>query len=141
MGRPSKATPEVIEAICDAIADGKSLRAICEADDMPGRRTVLDWLEADEDFRAKYARAREAQSDFMDDRILEVADACKPDTAAADRIKSDAYKWRASKLAPKRYGDKLALTDGDGKALAAPAIQVTYVEATVSRPTLTAPDE
>ena len=78
---------------------------------MPNIVTVMRWLAdpAHSDFANKYARARETQADVMDGKILEVADACKPDTAAADRVKIDAYKWRASKLAPKRYGDLLKL--------------------------------
>jgi hypothetical protein len=83
---------------------------------MPGLRTVFDWLDKDEGFRTKYARAREVQGDVMDDKILTTADNCTPETAHADRVKIDAYKWRASKLAPKKYGEKstheLAGTDG-----------------------------
>lgn len=64
-------------------------------------------MEADPHFAAKCARAREAQADLMDERILEVADNCTPETAQADRVKISAYQWRASKLAPKKYGDKV----------------------------------
>jgi hypothetical protein len=119
MGRPSVVTNELLEAILDGLIEGKSLRKICEAEDMPNRSTVLRWLDADEDFAAKYARARVMQADHMDDLILEAAEACKPDTAAADRVKIDAYKWRASKLNPKRYGDATLhkIADADGKKI------------------------
>lgn len=108
MGRRSLGTEEMKQTICDQIADGQSLRQICEAEDMPDRRNVLRWLDDDADFAAKYARAREAQADVMDEKILTVAEACTTATAAADRVKIDAYKWRASKLAPKKYGDKVS---------------------------------
>lgn len=108
-GRPSLCTPAIMDEICERITEGESLRAICQAAHMPHRSNVLRWLHDHADFAAKYARAREAQGDLMDERILAVADACQPETAAADRIKIDAYKWRASKLAPKRYGDKLTV--------------------------------
>jgi len=108
-GRPSTFTQEVADAICDGLIDGKSLRTICLADDMPHRSTVLRWMDADETFATKCARARTMQADLMDDLILETADKCTPETAAADRVKISAYQWRASKLAPKKYGDKLAL--------------------------------
>lgn len=84
--------------------------AICMSDTMPNRSTVLRWLNANEDFAAKCARAREAQADYMDHKILEVADNCTSETAAADRVKISAYQWRASKLAPRKYGDKLELS-------------------------------
>ncbi len=107
MGRPSLKTPELIEAICKRIADGEGLRAICRSDDMPGRQTVLDWLEEDADFRAKYARAREAQGDLMDEMIMDEAAAADPASAALARVRIDAYKWRAAKLRPKVYGDSV----------------------------------
>lgn len=111
MGRKTTFTQEAADEICERIADGESLRKICEDDHMPSRRSVLTWLddEAHEAFRAKYARAREAQADAMDDKILTTADNCTTDSAQADRVKIDAYKWRASKLAPKKYGEKLAV--------------------------------
>ncbi len=78
---------------------------------MPHIATVSRWLANPEyaEFCEHYARARETQGDVMDGKILEVADKCTVETAAADRVKIDAYKWRASKLAPKRYGDLLKL--------------------------------
>lgn len=116
MSRQSTYTEELAETICERITDGESLRAICEHDDMPDRKTVLRWLNGHPTFAAKYAHAREAQADYMDDKILTVADKITPETAAADRVRIDAYKWRASKLAPKRYGDKQILdhTSSDG---------------------------
>jgi hypothetical protein len=57
------------------------------------------------------------QADLMDDLILDTAGSCTAETAAADRVKIGAYQWRASKLAPKKYGDKVALVGGgDGDA-------------------------
>lgn len=106
-GRPSKISAEIIDHICEKIADGMSLRAICEDDTMPHRITVMRWLDDNRDFATKYARARELQGDAMDEKILSVADECTNENAQAARVKIDAYKWRASKLAPKKYGDKV----------------------------------
>lgn len=120
MGRPSDYTDAIADEICDAIADGASLRAICEADDMPNRKTVLRWLERYTDFAAKYARAREAQADVMDDRILQTADTCTPENAAAARVKIDAFKWRAEKLKPKVYGSKTLVGSDPDNPLPSP---------------------
>ena len=65
------------------------------------------------------------QADLMDDKILDVADNSTTETAAADRVKISAYQWRASKLAPKKYGDKLDLTSADGSMSPKPAIDVS----------------
>jgi hypothetical protein len=106
MGRPSTFTQAIADEICESIIEGKSLRGICAGDAMPNRSTVLRWLDENEDFAAKYARAREFQGDYMDDLILEAAEATDSENAPAQRVRIDAYKWRASKLKPKRYGDK-----------------------------------
>jgi hypothetical protein len=116
-GRPSTYTPGIAEEICRRLADGESLRKLWEGADMPPRQTVLDWLTKHEDFRTRYARARELQADVMDDKVLEAADlaiAGKCDPHAA-KVAIGAYQWRASKLAPKRYGDTLKL-QGDAEA-------------------------
>lgn len=115
-GRPSPApfTPKLADALCERLSLGESLRAICASKDMPNRSTVMRWQDENADFAAKCARARVWQADHMDDLILETANACTPETAVADRVKISAYQWRASKLQPKKYGDKVTL-DGDGQ--------------------------
>ena len=105
-GRPSDYGEAIADVICDRIADGESLRRICQDDGMPHRNTVLRWLIEHDDFAAKYARAREFQADHMDDLIQETAEQCTPDDAQAARVKILAYQWRASKLKPKTYGEK-----------------------------------
>lgn len=105
---------EAVEnVILDRLMEGESLRKICKDDDMPSRATVIRWQNERPAFETKCARARVMQADYMDDLVLDVANDCTPETAAADRVKISAYQWRAAKLAPKKYGDKLAL-DGDG---------------------------
>lgn len=113
-GRPSNYTFELGQAICERIADGDSLRSICNDEGMPNRTTVLRWLEANPEFAAIHARAREAQADVMDDKIMSTADACTSEDANAARVKIDAYKWRAARLAPKKYGDRMMLAGHDG---------------------------
>jgi len=119
---------DIADAICEQIADGKSLRAICEQEGMPTRATVFRWL-GDERFilfRDRYARAREAQADVLFDEIKEIADDTRGDTivgedgtASADhewiaraRLRVDARKWMAGKLRPKVYGDRLDISGG-----------------------------
>ncbi len=109
MSRPSKYSAKVARQICTRIANGESLSQICAEADMPGRQTVLDWLEAHPEFSVQYARAREAQADAMDDRILDVAARTErreiePDAA---RVVLGALQWRAARLKPRVYGDKL----------------------------------
>lgn len=127
MGRPSAYTEDLADMICDRIAEGESLRAICDDRDLPNWRTVFRWLENDASFASKYARAREFQAEVMDAKILAVAEKCTNETALADRVKIGAFQWRASKLAPKRYGDKVTaeISGPDGGAIPVTAIRLT----------------
>ncbi len=107
MSRPTKYTDELGSQICELLISGLSLVKVCERDGMPDRVTVHRWLNKHEDFATEYARARDSQADYMDDLILDVARASTSETAAADRVKILAYQWRASKLLPKKYGDRV----------------------------------
>lgn len=106
-GRPSSYSEAVAGEICDRIANGESLVQICRDGHLPNRRTVLRWMEADAVFAARCARAREVHADFAQDRMLDieigVLDGQIDPTAA--RVVLSSMQWRASKLAPKKYGD------------------------------------
>ena len=108
-GRHSTYNESVVDEICQRIAEGEGLRAICRDERMPGRRTVLDWLDDEErrGFRTKYARAREAQADTLEEQMAEVANAATPETVQVAKLRIETMRWRASKLAPKKYGDKI----------------------------------
>lgn len=132
MARPSKYSQKIADEICERLAEGESLRVICSAEEMPNRATVFRWLSSQAEFRDQYAHAREEQAERMLDEIIEIADDTSQDTTpkvdkegneygeqansewiARSRLRVDARKWAMSKLAPKKYGDKVALT-GDG---------------------------
>lgn len=106
-GRPSSYTDEIADAICEAIIEGGALYRICEQEGYPSENTVYRWIEERPDFREKYARARELQQDREADKIVVIAD--ETDDPNKARLQIDARKWRASKLAPKKYGDRLDL--------------------------------
>lgn len=100
--------PEIANEICNRIAKGESLRTICgpERDDLiPGQTVVYQWLATNEGFAKQYAHAREMQAETFADRIVD--DAMIAEDAALGRLRMDALKWAASKLAPKKYGDKV----------------------------------
>ena len=112
---------ELFDRICERIADGESLRAICRDDDMPNASTVDGWLGKDEALAKQYARARERQGDGHFDRVCAIVDKVEDGQLEPGQARTmiDALKWTAGKLRPKVYGEKsaLALTDGDGGPL------------------------
>lgn len=111
MGRPSDFTPEIANDICERLAEGESLRTICSEEDYPDRTTVRRWIKANDEFRLQYAHARECQAETYAEKIVD--DAMTATDAAIGRLRMDALKWAASKLAPKKYGDKIAHVGGD----------------------------
>lgn len=111
LGRPSVFTQELADAICAAIVDSDyGIEQISERDEFPAKRTIFRWLTTNEAFRHQYAQAKEAQGHVQADRGLR--DALNATDAQLGRLKFDARKWAASKLAPKQYGDKVAHVGG-----------------------------
>ena len=109
-GRPTTYSEKITEEICRRIMEGESLRTITLDEHMPTRSTVHLWLSVNKEFSDHYARARDLQGDTYADEIVSIADqATDRDSAAAAKVKVDARKWVASKLKPKKYGDKLDL--------------------------------
>jgi hypothetical protein len=128
-GRPSDYSPELAERICNLLIEGNSLRAIEDMDGMPSKTAILRWVSKHPEFRDQYARAIEARTDAHADEILAIADDGHNDwmekhfgddvkwvengeAIRRSQLRIDSRKWLMSKLAPKKYGDKL-LHGGD----------------------------
>jgi hypothetical protein len=126
-GRPTKYTKELAQNICNRLAMGESLRRICRDDDFPAESTVRQWaLDDYNGFYAQYARSRDIGLDAMADEALDIADDGLNDFRLKDgappifdsehvqrsRLRVDTRKWYLSKLAPKRYGDKIEFETG-----------------------------
>jgi hypothetical protein len=132
MGRPSDFSQEIADTICAKLAEPRSLRSICQDEGMPDKATVFRWLEAHPAFRDQYARGRVFQAESIFDEALDIADDGSNDYVTKtngdgstyqqvntehiqrSRLRIDTRKWMAGKLAPKKYGEKIALTGSDG---------------------------
>lgn len=123
----------IADEVLDGIAAGGSLREVCGKPGLPSVTTFMRWLadERNENLRERYARARELQAEYMAEDILAIADEectmVKADKHGSqdddgqgntevvfdstavqrNRLRVDARKWLLSKLAPKKYGDKV----------------------------------
>ncbi len=73
MGIHSSFTQEVADRICDHISDGKSLRSFC-ADNNLAYRTIMAWIQANSEFAAQYARARDIGYDVIAEEIRDISD-------------------------------------------------------------------
>lgn len=108
LGRPTIYSDKIASEIVERMADGQSLRSICADAHMPARSTVIRWLTVNEDFSAQYAKAREEQAEALFEDLLDIADGKNgSEDVQRDRLRVDTRKWIASKIVPKKYGDKL----------------------------------
>lgn len=124
MARPQEYTDDCAREICLRLMDGESLVSICADENMPARSTVYLWLHDHVEFSDRYARAREVQATTFFDEVHQISDntmlgekrtikadgsieVTQADMIEHRRLRVDARKWMAAKLAPKKYGDKI----------------------------------
>jgi DNA-binding CsgD family transcriptional regulator len=100
------------KAICELMCDGKSTR---QASEQMGVSicTFMNWVDANPALSIQYAHARARLIDAKVESMEEIADeAMKSENAAriaGARLLIDTIKWTSSKLASKKYGDRLEI--------------------------------
>ena len=107
MGAPSTYTPEMADRICKWVAEGKTLYSFCLIEGTPNYFTVADWRRAHPDFDQKYARAKDDGWDVFAEKLVERSVDVPPELAQSRRLEVDTGKWLLSKLAARRYGDRI----------------------------------
>jgi hypothetical protein len=131
VGRPSEYSPELIDELCGRLCEGRSLRSICKDEGMPSTATVFRWLREHPEFQEQYARAKREGVEALVDEIPDIADDGSNDWmeklnadgeqigwtlngehVQRSKLRIDARKWIAAKLAPKLYGEKVDLNHG-----------------------------
>lgn len=101
------------EQILEAIAEGTGLVTFLkQRPDMPSYSTVMRWVRDNPEFAENYTRACEDMADNDADKIADIAERVVRGTVdpQAARVAIDAYKWSAGKRRPKKYGDKIDVT-------------------------------
>jgi len=138
---------KIVELICEQLSTSScGLEKICrEDDDLPTTSSVLSWFNEENKVGGgplldMYRAGKRLQADYMADETIEIADTgvyedlvidgvpvvvngeiVKTMTPAAvnhARLRVDARKWAASKLEPRKYGDKLELSGNPDRPLA-----------------------
>lgn len=111
---------------------------MCTDDDMPSQDTIYRWVLNNPEFSERYAEARDIGLDIMADDLLDIADDGSNDwterfdrdgnsigwkvngeAILRSRLRVDTRKWYLSKLAPKRYGDRIEHVGANGLPLIA----------------------
>ena len=137
LGAPSKFNQETADLICIMLSEGMSLRKILKADTekkLPAQATIYQWLLRYPAFQEQYTRAREEQAETLADEIIDIADEQPEIVVVTDKTgkviehkldgaylqwqknRIEARKWTASKLRPKKYGDRVAVEGVEGGA-------------------------
>ena len=105
------------------------MRSVCRDDAMPVLTTIFRWLREKPEFKQQYDIAKEESAESHADQMVDIADNevsqpvmvegapllidGKPvmvvdSTAVAHaKLRIDTRKWAASKLKPRKYGDKI----------------------------------
>lgn len=137
----SKYTQEQADLICERLACGESLRSVCRDEAMPAMSTVFKWLRENTEFSEQYAKAKEESADALLEDMLDIADNGASQPLIVDgtpfkdengnvlmvrdgpsvqhaRLRVDVRKWAASKMKPKKYGDKVGQEETDNNDMA-----------------------
>lgn len=105
-------TPELEDIILDRLSEGEALNAICADPEIPvAESTVRKRAVENEDFGARYVRARSVGYDCRAERAVEKAQ--KAEDPQKARLAFDAERWYLGKMKPQTYGDKIDVTSGN----------------------------
>jgi hypothetical protein len=148
--RPSKYEnkADICALVLSGMRGGLSAFKACEAAGVP-QSTFNLWLNLDPELAAEYARAREDLIERLANETMAIADQAfteieeqalnakgepvvvkkkVPVDVQRAKLQVDTRKWLLSKLAPKKYGDKLELTGDPDRPLAIQKIERVVVK-------------
>ena len=116
--KPERDKSAICQAVLQGMRDGLSAFKACQAAGVP-QSTFNRWVDADAKLAEDYAHAREDLIERMANEVLELADSEVPETGDGKKdwqaiqkhkLQVDTRKWLLSKLAPKKYGEKLEVS-------------------------------
>lgn len=129
-------TQALFDKICNQIAEGKSLREICEQKNMPNRKTFRTWRMRTVELQQQYDLACLDREETYFEQIIAIADESRAgfktttksngdiETVETDmteraKIQIDARKWTLARMNRKKYGDHVTeeLTGPNGGPL------------------------
>lgn len=97
-------TPELVEAICQRVLAGRSLRQVGQMPDMPHANTLYKWMRTQSAFAAIVRMACEDRDAGLAQRAVEIAEAMTPETRKADAARIGALRRHAGQMSWKPRG-------------------------------------
>ncbi len=131
-----KSRQELADGVLAGMRDGLTCYKACEKMGIT-QSAFLRWVDIDPALREVYTRAREDLVERIANEILEISDRDveisgdgKKDWAAIQKhkLQVDTRKWLLSKLAPKRYGEKLEISGDQDSPLKIEKIERVIVD-------------
>lgn len=160
-----RARNDVVAEVCARICAGDSVRAIFTdaPADYPCVVTWWRWIGADADIRAAYDSAITARSEKFAEEIVAIADNVGSPARNAEgeliyrkgelvfevsreaidhaKLKVEARKWNASRLLPKKYGDRTILAGDADNPLAVADVSATVLGKLLPEPAVPDPQD
>jgi hypothetical protein len=126
----------ISQMVLDGMRSGLSAYKACQKAGVP-QSTFSRWVDDDATLAENYARAREDLIELMAEQVLQLSDQDVPmsgdgkkdwQAIQKHKLQVDSRKWLLSKLAPKKYGDKLEVS-GDAASPLVHRIERVVVKA------------
>lgn len=127
---------EVSDKVIELMRGGLSCFKACEAAGVPNSTFML-WVDQTPELAERYARARHDLIEKLAAEAIAIADQPPPLTpdgkvdngaVQAMRLQVDTRKWLLSKLAPKRYGERVTLAGDEDAPVAIQKIERVVVK-------------
>ena len=127
---------EICAKVLEGMRGGLSTFKSCEAAGV-SHSTFIHWVGEDTELAHNYAHAREDLLERMAQEVIDLSDKEVPETGDGKKdwqaiqkhkLQVDTRKWLLSKLAPRKYGDKLELSGDPDRPLAIQKIERVVVK-------------
>lgn len=104
-------------AVIERVSTGSSVLKACVAERLD-KGHFYEAIDADRELATKYARACEERATTLAEQALEIsdeADGGSQSQVAKAKLQADTRKWFAARMAPRKWGDRVALA-GDAES-------------------------
>lgn len=108
-------SPELGLKICEQIAEGETLTAVCKKDGMPHRTTFNRWLTSHPDLRAAYNAARQLSAYSFEEEAIDLARELKAKKALTSQqvraceVLLNQLRWSAAKRNKPEFSEKASV--------------------------------
>lgn len=147
--KPERDKDAICQAVLQGMRDGLSAFKACQAAGVP-QSTFNLWVDSDAKLAESYAHAREDLIERIANEVMELSDSEVPETGDGKRdwqaiqqrkLQVDSRKWLLSKLAPKKYGDRLELAGDKENPLQVQTIDASKLSTDVLAQIIAAKDD